>query len=229
MGLYNKSFNKLDINLDELKRINVDKVTNSLIYRYKDLIIKKYWYCTEYAITDEVFDILCTIDNSSFIKLYEMFTIITDDKYEEKYSKFLQRKSSFSKDGYTAKYYQIDSINPLLEYSSYLINSIESLKELVEILSNYKIMMSDTKIENTIINKNGIIIIDPDYYELSNQNIEMIKNNNYKELLQLLNMIFIKYARFKNIFNNLDDNNPFESICYIEKELKKVKRPIDLF
>lgn len=84
MGLYNKSFCELNINLDELERINVNKVTNAFIYRYRDIILKKYWYCTEYAISDDIFDKLCIMDNEHFIKLYELFTIISDDEYEKK-------------------------------------------------------------------------------------------------------------------------------------------------
>lgn len=126
-----------------------------------------------------------------------------------------------------------DFINPLLEKSDYLINSIEGLKELVDILSNSKIIMDDTNIKNSIIQNNGIIIIDPDYYKLSSQDIEFIKNNNNKELLQLLKTLFIQYSVLKKtdvlrFFTELDNIEPLESICYIEKELRKVKRPIDL-
>lgn len=233
MGLYNKSFCKLDINIDEIKRINEHMVTNSFIYKYRDMIIKKYWYCTEYAISDDVFDVLCNIDNKHFMKLYEMFTIISDEEYEEKYSKYQQGKLFFSKLGYTAKYYQQDSINPILEHSNYLINNIEELKELVDILSNSQILMNDTKIENTIIQESGIVIIDPDYYNLSNLDIDFIKKNNYKELLHLLKTIFIYFSKLKesdifDYFIKLDNNDPFDSICEIEKCLKKVKRPIEL-
>ena len=69
MGLYNKSFSELNINIDELERINANMVTNAFIYRYRDIVLKKYCYCTEYAINDDVFDKLCTIDNEHFIKL----------------------------------------------------------------------------------------------------------------------------------------------------------------
>lgn len=234
MGLYNKSFCKLNIDLNEIKRINENMVTNAFIYRYKDIIIKKYWYCTEYAISDDVFDKLCTIDNDYFIKLYELFTIFSDDEYEKMYTRYLQGKSFFNKDGYTAKYYQPDSINPVMEQSTYLIKSIEGLKELVDILSNARIMMTDTKVGNTIIKNNGIIIIDPDYYRLSSQDISIIKNNNYHELLQLLKTIFMHYAKLEKeiiskLFAELDNNDSLEAICHIEKELRKVKRPLDLF
>ena len=233
MGLYNRSFCELNINLDELERINENMVTNSFVYKYKDMIIKKYWNYTDFAISEDVFDKLCTIDNKHFIKLYEMFTIILDDEYKEKYDKFQEGKRFFYIDGYTAKYYQSSSINPMLEKSNYLINSIEGLKELVEILSKNKIMMHDTKTLNTIINSSGIIIIDPDYYEISNQDIEIIKNNNYEELLQLLRTMFIHYAVLKKydilkLFDKYSSDNSLESVSYIENELKKVKRPIDL-
>ena len=151
MGLYNKSFCELNINLDELERINADKVTNAFIYRYRDIILKKYWYCTEYAISDDVFDKLCAIDNEYFIKLYELFTIISDDEYEEKYVKYQQGKRFFCKDGYIAKYYQSDPINPLLEQSDYLIKNIEELKELVDILSNSEIVIIDTKVISCLV------------------------------------------------------------------------------
>lgn len=206
MGIYNKSFCNLNIDLDELERINEDKVTNAFIYRYRDIVLKKYWYCTEYAINDDVFDKLCTIDNEHFIKLYEFFTIISDDEYEEKYAKYQQGKRFFCKDGYTAKYYQPDFLNPILEQSYYLIKSIEGLKKLVDMLSNFKIMMTDTKVENTIIQSNGIVIIDPDYYKLSSQDIDSIKNNNYKELLQLLKTIFNKICR-------IEKDRYFKTVC----------------
>lgn len=233
MGLYNKSFGKLDVNLDELERINEDIVTNAFIYRYRDIILKKYWYCTEYAISDDVFDRLCNIDNDNFIKLYELFTIIPDNEYEKMYARYQSGRKFFCKDGYTAKYYQPDPINPILEPSTYLIKSIEELKALVDTLSNSKIMMTDTKVENTIIQNNGIIIIDPDYYKISNQSIEVIKKHNYKELLQLLKTIFAHYVGMKKtdilkLFNEGENSNSLETICDIEKRLRKVKRPIDL-
>ncbi len=233
MGLYNRSFDKLDINWDDVKRINEEMVTNALIYRYRDLIINKYWFCTEFAINDDVFDKLAMIDNKNLIKLYELFTIISDGEYEERLAKYQQGKRFFYKDGYTAKYYQPDSINPVLEQSNYLIKSIEGLKELTEILSNSKVMMNDTKVENTIIQNNGIVIIDPDYYSLSNQNIDSIKNYNYKELLKLLRSIFMHYAKLKQrdilkFFDELEKNDSLDAICHIEKGLKKVNKPLDL-
>ena len=206
-------------------------VTNSFIYRYKDIIIKKYWYCTELAISDDVFDILHTIDNKHLINLYELFTIISDEEYEQKYKSFLHKK--FSKDGYTAKYYQQDSINPILEKSYYLIKNIDELKELIDILSNYHILMEDTKIENSIIQKGQIVIIDPDYYKLSNLDIKTIKENNYKELLKLLQSLFEHFLVDKkceviDYFDKLQDGNPIESVSHFEKSLKQVKKPIEI-
>ena len=224
MSLYNKAFYKIDINLDEIERINKYMVTNSYIYKYRDMIIKKYWYCTEYAIGDNMFNKLCSIDNKHLIKLYELYTILSDYEYD-----YYKQRNLFSKDGYTAKYYKKDSINPVLESSNYLIENIEGIKELIEILSSYKIIMKDTKIGNSIIQNSGIVLIDPDYYEFSNLDIESIRKNNYKELLCLIKTIFEHYSKKgKKYFSDLENNDPIDSINYIENNLKKVIRPIDM-
>jgi len=232
MSLYNKDLIKMDINIDELERIN-DIVTNAFIYRYKSIILKKYWIYTEYAIKDDVFNKLCNIDNKHFIKLYDLFTIINDEEYDNVYNNFINGKYSFSKSGYTAQYYEPYDINPLLVKSSYLINSVDGLIEMIELLSSMHIIMSDVKVRNIIYQKDGIVLIDPDYYDISDKDINSIKNNNYKELLMLLKSIytslyFDKVHIINKLFNELESENLYESVCEFKKKLKKVDKPIKL-
>lgn len=232
MPLYNKDLKRLDINPSEVKRIN-DIVTNAFIYRYRDIIIKKYWLYTEYAINDDVFDLLCGINSNNFIKLYELFTIISDNEYKEVYQRFINNKYSFSKNGYTAKYYESYSINPLLESSNYLLSNIEGFIELVEELSKLHIKMSDTKVRNAIFQKDNIVLIDPDYYSISDEDIDSIRNTNYQEILSLLKSIYTKLYFDKvhiinKLFAELENNNSYDSVCEFSKMLKKVNKPINL-
>ena len=95
-------------------------------------------------------------------------------------------------------------------------------------------MMKDTVARNAIIQRDGIVLIDPDNYEFSTQDISSVKDNNYKELLYLLKTIFIEYSELNkkdisDFFEDLEDEDSLETIYYIEKELKRVKRPLDLF
>jgi hypothetical protein len=228
MNLYSKSLNRLDIDLRKVERINRLVITNAYIYRYLDLIIKKYWVGTQYAITDEVFELLSAIKNKHLMELYEIFTLLSDTDYEQKHNDYLRGKNSFVMDGYTAKFYQTDDINPLLENSSYLLTNIEELKELVEIISHKHIIMEDTKIENAIIQRQGIVLIDPDFYHLSTKSIEEIRNKNYRELFCLLRNIFEDYGEDLQYFMHLRGDNALEKINAMEQELKRVRRPIDL-
>lgn len=61
---------------------------------------------------------------------------------------------------------------------------------MIELLSNMHIMMSNVKVRNIIYQKDGFVLIDPDYYDISDKDIKSIKNNNYKELLMLLKSIY---------------------------------------
>ena len=221
MALYNRNFDKLDINIEELVRIN-EMITNSFIYKYRDMIIKKYWTYTEFTIKEEVFDILCDINNKHFINLYELYTIKAD----------WDTNREFSIDGYTAQYYKNDDINPLLESNDYLLSNIIELKELVDLLTDKGILMKDTKRNNCIIQNDGIVLIDPDYYEISNLNYNRLRKFNYRELLNLIKTIFFKYYEDKDnlykFFEEFRMSKPIESIEHMEKCLKKVRKPIYL-
>lgn len=80
MAIYTRTLSKIDIDFRKLRRINEDMVTNAYLYQYRDMIIKRYWALTEYSICEQVFDTLCKIDSNNFIKLYELFTIISDEE-----------------------------------------------------------------------------------------------------------------------------------------------------
>ena len=234
MGVYSKKdFKRINVDINKLVNVN-SNITNSIIFRYNDIILKKYWWYTDYAIDEEVFELLSNVNNKHLIKLYDMFIIIDDVDYFKEYNKFLSGKYSSFIDGYTAKYYQNDIDNPLLEKTHFLLQNIEELKELFDIIAKKHIVMKDVKVENSIIRKEGIVIIDPDYYEFSDLSEKIIKRKNYKELFNLIKTIFDRYyidknEQLKSYFKELNNINALDAIEQIEKRLKKVKSPICLF
>lgn len=232
MAIYTRTLSKIDIDFRKLRRINEDMVTNAYLYQYRDMIIKRYWALTEYSICEQVFDVLCKIDSDNFIKLYELFTIISDEEYEQIYKLYLSGKRYFTKDGYTAKYYEGCSLNPILESSNYLIDNIERIRELVNTFSNAHIMMQDTGFKNVIIQEKNIVIIDPDYYRISNAKISKIREHNYKEILILIRTIFEYYSNNRSnvdrYFDKLQECDSKDALDEIEKSLKRVREPIDI-
>ncbi len=231
MALYNRNFQKMDIDLKKLERLN-SVVTNAIIYRYEDMILKKYWVCTQFAIEEKMFDVLSNIRNKHLMELYEIFRIIKDGECEH-YKELEKKKGHLVIDGYTAKYYQAEKINPMTMDVNYLLHNIEGLKELIDIISENSIMMCDTKPDNTIINSEGIVLIDPDYYYFTDEIVFYIKRHNYRELLLLLRMLFIDHAeeytsKIGAYFDDLTITHPERSIEQLEKDLKRVRRPIQI-
>ena len=130
----------------------------------------------------------------------------------------------------------------MFEQKNYLLENIEKLEKLFETFSNYKICVEDVKRRNTVINRNEIIIIDPDLFYIFNENAskDFMSLVNKRKLLELVRSIMVNsesgevdYLTFENGINMeildfkvSDETNITNEVA---PKLKYMKKPIYFF
>lgn len=130
----------------------------------------------------------------------------------------------------------------MFEQKNYLLENIEKLEKLFETFSDYKICVEDVKRRNTVINRNEIIIIDPDLFYIFNENAskDFMSLVNKRKLLELVRSIMVNsesgevdYLTFENGINMeildfkvSDETNITNEVA---PKLKYVKKPIYFF
>ena len=204
MVYYNRNFQKLELqNMEYLNQGDCGKVSHN-----DEIILKEYFDFTHnsYRIKTNVFDTLKSIDDKHLIELYDIYTAKT--KIKIFFEKLLRYQ--FEIDCYTAKYYSDNSVNALNEPKEYLLENLFELQKLFNILTENNICTMDVKRANTIIGKEGIVIIDPDlfYIPKKKENVALINQ------LNLLNL-------FKSIcLTSIDTKRDLDDILkYLEKEV----------
>lgn len=237
MAYYNRDKAKLSLKLDELEFLNSEEYAK---VRYNsDIIFKEYYHDSECRLTTEMFDILKNIDNSHFMKIYEIYSEMNTLELAQ----YILKQRPFIVDAYIAKYYPEEQINVLYESIDYLLDNFNELEILFKIFSYNGIVTDDVKRTNTVLNKNEIIIIDPDAFYTSKESQKDILIRNKKELLYLFKSILLDSAKknenckewllINTKFNSYLTDFEIEENTNITKELSKrlgyVKRPIDYF
>ena len=145
----------------------------------------------------------------------------------------------FIVDAYTAKYYPDNSVNALLENKDYLLDNFKELEILFKTFSKNMICTADIKKDNTVIGKDGIVIIDPDLFYTMEFGKELISTLNKKNLLYLFRSIFINSLKGKPNYDrmvtyidselvNIKVTDTTDVTQEISKKLRYVKRPIEL-
>lgn len=202
-----------------------------------EIILKEYfWFINNsYRIKEKVFDILKSIDDKHLIELYDIYT--AKNKIKIFFGKLLQ--CQFKVDCYTAKYYSDNSVNALNEPKEYLLENLFELQKLFNILTENNICTKDVKRANTIIGKEGIVIIDPDlfYIPKEKENVALINQLNLLNLFKSICLASIDTKRdldsiLKYLEKEVLDFNLTEKtdISYeISKKLKYRKCPKDIF
>lgn len=234
MSYYNRNHKKLRLTaMEYLNSGDCAKISHN-----KDIIFKEYYSETvlNCRLNERMFDILKNISNPHFI---ELFDIYSDFNFIE----LLENEIGiipFIVDAYTAKYYSDNSVNVLFEHRDYILDNFGELEALFKIFSENMICTDDVKRDNTIIGKDGIVIIDPDLFYTMESSKEFILALNKMKLQHLLKSIFINSVKNEpNYENNItfivnelvnfkvtDDTD----VAYeISKKLKYVKQPIELF
>ena len=205
------------------------------VYHNNIQIFKRYYKAipNNLKLRKDVFNILKQIKSANFIKLYNSYYVEYNYKRINFNDEYL--------DAYTAEYYQKENIIPALINKDYLLENLKKLDDLFGSLSDNKIETHDVSVWNTILTKESIVIIDPDFYELSNDLKNNIKIRNKEILLNLVKDLLLKIELFKDyntmkkmerwFDNNFDLNEITERTdlaCELSKKLKYVKRPIDV-
>ena len=231
---YNRHFDRF--NLKNMKYIN--KGLCAEIYSDDEQIFKKYFPLTPrtYRLKENVFDILKDINNPHFIELYEIYNRSNQiDLY-----KSICDEHEFIVSAYTAKYYKDNSVNALLEDKNYLLENFCELEKLFEELTKNNICTNDVKRDNSILGKNGIVIIDPDLFYLVESSDAFLRQINKKNLFKLYNSIIINsleddiyYQKNANIIRALLESikitEKTDVTNEISKTLKYVNKPKELF
>ena len=234
MSYYDRNYKKLKLN--DMEYLNSGECAK-ILYN-KEMILKKYYYSTElnYRLSEKMFDLLKNINNPHFIELIDIYS-------DFNFIELLKNKMgilSFFVDAYTAKYYPDNSINVLLEHKDFILDNIKELEVLFRTFSENMICTDDIKRDNTVIGKDGIVIIDPDLLYTIESSKEFISILNKKNLLKLFRDIFINSVENKsnyvNIINFIDNELVNFEVTYntdvayeISKKLKYIKKPIELF
>lgn len=243
MPYYNRNHKKLKLKLNTLEYLNSGECARVL--HNKDIILKEYYSETifNYRLNEKMFDILKNISNPHFIELFDIYSCFD-------FIELLENKIGilpFIVDAYTAKYYSDNSVNVLLEHKDYILDNFRELEILFKIFSENMIYTDDIKRDNTVIGKDGIIIIDPDlFYTIPDlfctmeSSKELISTLNKKNLIYLFRSILINsvknepnYGKIITFIDNelvnfeVTDNT---DVAYeISKKLKYIKQPIELF
>ena len=235
MAYYNRDIERFK--LKKSKREFVGHGGGSTIYKYGDIAFKSYYPDTDTRckIKPEIFDVLKDIDNRHLMKLYDIYTTIS------MFSLFKEREVelAFDVQAYTAKYYERDSIDILYQPTEYILENFKELEQLFEILTNNGILTVDIHPNNTILQKNNIVIIDPDMFSFSHEDREALSYMNKINLINLLETLFVDNRNtialrdfYEKLTNDLIDfkiSSNTDMAYELSKRLKNVKRPIDLF
>ena len=185
MSYYNRNYKK--IKLSAMEYLNSGECAK--VFYNKEIIFKEYYSKTRLncRLSEKMFDILKKINNPHFIELFDIYSDFDFIELLKNKLKILP----FIVDAYTAKYYPDDSINVLFEHKDYILDNFKELEVLFRIFSENMICTDDIKKDNTVISKDGIVIIDPDLFYTMQSSREFISALNKKKLLNLFRSILI--------------------------------------
>ena len=112
------------------------------------------------------------------------------------------------------------------------------MEKICKIFQDYSISLHDVKIENTILTKDSIVIIDPDLFTFSDLEKENLIRWNKRKLLELFKQALLEGIGSENIksmkewlYDNLKSDDIYEKkqlTSELSKKLQYVKRPIDV-
>lgn len=178
MNYYNRDLKKFDpTGFEYLNRGSCGHISYN-----KNIIFKQYFASTkqEDRLSEHIFDILKDINNPHFIKLIDIYS--KNDLLKLFFNKL--RKKVFLVDAYSAKYYENENINVLNEPIDYLLDNIREIEILIDIFSDNAVMIDDIHRKNVIFTSQKMIIIDPDFFKISNNEDLIIINK-----MRLLDLI----------------------------------------
>jgi hypothetical protein len=246
MGFYNRSGKKLDLDVDNMEKIITGYC--SIVYHDDESIFKKYYHniSKDLRLSVEAFDFFKNINNPHFIELYDVYC--SHEFYET--LNYIFRKELFKVDGYTAKYYSDDSVNVLLEHKDYLLDNLREIEDLINYFTDNKVLVEDLKRDNTILGKDGIVLIDPDMFRMNAKLSEIMDIDLYSLMGRRTNISLLNKNKLLGLVNDLfniglleiakrnsdlctekyidfDIDETTDITSEVSKKLQLVKKPID--
>lgn len=210
-------------------------------------ILKKYFWGVEqgYRIDVEMFDLLKEFKNPHFIELHDIYTKYAKIEIVNKLFKKM-RKNKFWVFGYSAKYYKDDNIDVLNTTKEYFLDNLREIEKLINELAKNGVLICDMKRQNAILNKDNIVIIDPDlfylYYSRNSYSINKLYLFELFDdiLLECISKSFYLYDTNKYLQEKINFKRELSSrnldlpdnLCITDefsRQLKYVKKPAELF
>lgn len=182
--------------------------------------------------SSEQYDTVSCIKNLSLPNFYKLYNVLSCEKSGIK---------TFG--GTISKFYSSEDVDIFLKPTDYLLDSFNSLhKSMVELGKN-NIFVFDLNRANTIVNDNGIFVIDVDLYQRMMNNLpkNVISKNLFKlkcsVFYELMQSNFLNYHSdelkvlsgedISRILYDLLNLNDFDDSKTFNKTLSKFKYPID--
>lgn len=221
MFYYNEDGEKI-VDSEKLECMNTCGATSNIYRLSKTKILKTYLepVSNTNRIDKNLFEILQNINSEYMVKIYELLK---------------NNPSNELIDGYIAKYYKPYSIDILTDDVNYILDNIRYIEILFDCLAGYGIRVDDVKPDNSILQKNKIILIDPDSYEFVNCSLDSIKKMNKKTLHKFICSLFIKKMIINRIPVNkiqmlkMEIESDSEVSYQLSKKFKTYKRALDYF
>ncbi|MBO4245388.1 MAG: hypothetical protein J5892_01455 [Bacilli bacterium] len=230
-----QDLNIAKINYSDIDTSNLEKIGegyHSVVFKYEDIAIKVYHSTTYNSIGNinlELFEKLKEIQSKAFMELIDYSIILCKDEYC--LSGNLHPKRRLIR-AYSYKYLPklpIKSIDMPIDYS---LKSIYELKKFMLELNKKGIKIRDAHSENCIPTSDNIVIIDPDDYVLTNQDVT---DNNISEIREYLFDLWLEEYGLNNheqknklidIFNDYDIEKDVERVSH-EFKAKTPRKILD--
>ena len=185
------------------------------------------------------------MNNDKCLKIYrssawvnvDTLKIIKDMKfnnYYKIYDMLYDKDSNFK--GMIMKYYRQEEVNVLMMEKDYLLDNVNGLGRDILSLIEKGIFIVDLNIDNTIINRNGITVVDADLYIYrEDYDRDLLGRMGYATFRTLVKSIIIdsismdKSMEDVNIYKAIVENlvgNPFDTKS-MEKKLVRCKYPME--
>ena len=185
------------------------------------------------------------MDNDKCLKIYrssawvnvDTLKIIKDMKfnnYYKIYDMLYDKDSNFK--GMIMKYYPQEEVNVLMMEKDYLLDNVNGLGRDILSLIEKGIFIVDLNIDNTIINRSGITVVDTDLYIYrEDYDRDLLGRMGYATFRSLVKSIIIdsismdKPMEDVNIYKAIVENlvgNPFDTKS-MEKKLVRCKYPME--
>ncbi len=245
-------------NLVEFNGLKTDfEGANGVIYlNGNGISYKEYFSYAETKISRSIFELLKNINNPHLIKLIERYYLsefINDyDSFVEEIKNTDPIYGTYNRDItkidlYTYYWVEREYIDILEQPKDYLLDNINALLKLSDLLSANFVVVSDIKVDNTVCNKNSIILIDPDMYyfippECTSSNPKLqydkkidLRLKNRIRIIYLISDLCHKLTEHKNdyISNRISElfkssiEEPYKADHILSKKFKGYKMPIE--